>query len=54
MSARRSIEEQAARIDELRVMVAKQQAEIDQLTRTVAVLRLLAKSMLRRPGIERR
>jgi uncharacterized coiled-coil protein SlyX len=41
-------------IDELRATIAAQETQIDQLTRSVAACRLIAKSMLRRPGIETR
>jgi uncharacterized coiled-coil protein SlyX len=54
MGNRRTIEEHQAIIDELRLIVAKQQEQIDQLTRTVAAFRLIAKSVLRRPGVETR
>ena len=53
---RRTAHDQVEIIDELRATIAAQKAEIDQLTRTVAVLRLVAKSILQRnrPGIETR
>ena len=56
MGWRRTAHDQVEIIDELRATIAAQKAEIDQLTRTVAVLRLVAKSILQRnrPGIETR
>ena len=54
MGLRRTVDEKAALIDDLRIKLATQQDQIDQLTRTVAVLRLVAKSVLKRPGVETR
>ena len=54
MRVRRTLEEHEALIDDLRIKLATQQDQIDQLTRTVAVLRLVAKSVLKRPGVETR
>lgn len=54
---RRTAINQLEIIDELRATIAAQQGTIDDLTRTVAVLRLVAKSVLlrrRSEGVETR
>lgn len=45
---------QAEQIAELRAVIADQQDQLDELTRTVAAWRLIARALLRRPPAETR
>lgn len=51
---RRVIEEQLAIIDELRQTIARQQQEIDQLTRTMAAWKLIVRAYIGRGRTETR
>ena len=51
---RRVIEEQLAVIDELRQTIARQQQEIDQLTRTMAAWKLIVRAYIGRGRTETR
>jgi len=51
---RRITDEQLAIIDELRHTVARQQEEIDQLTRTLNAWRLIVRAYIGRSRIETR